>query len=63
MSGMRDYTDEELTLVRQSFGGRYAPQAYGPTIERHHGTAQACGTSRAADRSSTLRGTRGEAGG
>jgi site-specific recombinase XerD len=24
MSGMRDYTDEELTLVRQSFAGRYA---------------------------------------
>jgi site-specific recombinase XerD len=24
MSGMRDYTDEELTLVRKSFAGRYA---------------------------------------
>lgn len=24
MAGMRDYTDEELELVRQSFGGRYA---------------------------------------
>jgi site-specific recombinase XerD len=24
MAGMRDYTDEELALVRQSFGGRYA---------------------------------------
>jgi site-specific recombinase XerD len=24
MAGMRDYTDEELTLVRQSFAGRYA---------------------------------------
>jgi site-specific recombinase XerC len=24
MAGMRDYTDEELDLVRKSFGGRYA---------------------------------------
>ena len=24
MAGMRDYTDDELDLVRQSFGGRYA---------------------------------------
>src|SRR5918999_454041 len=24
MAGMRDYTDQELELVRQSFGGRYA---------------------------------------
>jgi hypothetical protein len=24
MSGMRDYTDEELEVVRKSFGGRYA---------------------------------------
>jgi site-specific recombinase XerC len=24
MAGMRDYTDDELVLVRQSFGGRYA---------------------------------------
>ena len=24
MAGMRDYTDEELEIVRKSFGGRYA---------------------------------------
>ena len=23
MAGMRDYTDQELELVRKSFGGRY----------------------------------------